>query len=211
MDAKICGLREASSLQAAVDGGARYIGLNFVEKSPRFVTVDQARELALLIPPPVCKVALVVDADNAEIDRITERVPLDMLQLHGEESPERVREVKARYGLPVMKVIGVGEASDLEAIAIYSQVADQLLVDTKAPKGADIPGGNGIAFDWTLLEGRRWAVPWMLAGGLNAGNVAEAARLTGALQVDASSSLESSRGVKDAGLIGAFLEACQAG
>jgi len=107
-----------------------------------------------------------------------------------------------------MKVVGVGEASDLEAIAIYSQVADQLLVDTKPPKDADIPGGNGIAFDWTLLEGRRWAVPWMLAGGLNAGNVAEAARLTGAQQVDASSSLESSRGVKDAGLIGAFLKAC---
>lgn len=209
MDVKICGLREASSLQAAVDGGARYIGLNFVEKSPRYVTVDQARVLALLIPPPVCKVALVVDADNAEIDRITERVPVDMLQLHGEETPERVSEVKARYGLPVMKVIGVGEASDLEAIAMYSQVADQLLVDTKPPKGADIPGGNGIAFDWKLLEGRRWAVPWMLAGGLNAGNVAEAARLTGARQVDASSSLESSRGVKDAGLIGAFLEACQ--
>lgn len=207
MHAKICGLTEVAAVEAAVSGGARYIGLNFVEKSPRYVTIDQARKLALTIPPAVCKVALVVDADDAKLDEITENVPVDMLQLHGEESAERVSEIKARYGLPVMKVIGVAEASDLEAIPVYSQVADQLLIDTKPPKGAEIPGGNGIAFDWTLLEGRRWAVPWMLAGGLNAGNVVEAAKLTGAVQVDASSSLESSRGVKDVGLIREFLQA----
>lgn len=207
MHAKICGLTEVAAVEAAVSGGARYIGLNFVEKSPRYVTIDQARKLALTIPPAVCKVALVVDADDAVLDEITDNVPVDMLQLHGEESAERVSEIKARYGLPVMKVIGVAEASDLEAIPVYSQVADQLLIDTKPPKGAEIPGGNGIAFDWTLLEGRRWAVPWMLAGGLNAGNVVEAAKLTGAVQVDASSSLESSRGVKDVGLIREFLQA----
>lgn len=208
MDAKVCGLTDALNVQAAVDGGARYIGLNFVKKSPRYVTIDEARDLALAIPPAVCKVALVVDADDAELDAITDRVPVDMLQLHGEETPERVTEIKARYGLPVMKVIGVAEASDLDAIPVYAQVADQLLIDTKPPKGAEIPGGNGIAFDWRLLEGRRWAVPWMLAGGLNADNVVEAARLTGARQVDASSSLESARGVKDPGLIAGFLKAC---
>jgi len=208
MQTKICGLTDEAAVAAAVSGGARYIGLNFVKKSPRYVSVDQARQLALTIPPAVCKVALVVDADDAMLDEITDNVPVDMLQLHGEEPAERVSEIKARYGLPVMKVIGVAEASDLEAIAVYSKVADQLLIDTKPPKGAEIPGGNGIAFDWTLLEGRRWAVPWMLAGGLNANNVVEAARLTGAVQVDASSSVESSKGVKDVGLIGEFLKAC---
>lgn len=209
MDVKVCGLTDAENVRAAVEGGARYIGLNFVENSPRYVTVEQARTLALSIPPAVCKVALVVDADDRRLDEITEYVPVDMLQLHGQEPPERVSEIKARYGLPVMKVIGVAEASDLDEIAVYAQVADQLLIDTKPPKGADIPGGNGIAFDWQLLHGRRWAVPWMLAGGLTADNVAEAARVTGARQVDASSSLERARGVKDAGLIAAFLEAAQ--
>ncbi len=209
MDVKICGLTDADNLRAAVDAGARYIGLNFVEKSPRYVTVERARALALDIPPAVCKVALVVDADDSRLDEITDQVPIDMLQLHGHEPPERVREIKARYGLPVMKVVGVAEASDLDEIAIYAPVADQLLIDTKPPKGADIPGGNGIAFDWQLLQGRRWSVPWMLAGGLTADNVAEAARVTGARQVDASSSLERERGVKDAGLIAAFLQAAQ--
>jgi len=207
MDVKICGLSEPESLAAAVAGGARYIGLNFVKKSPRYVDLDQARGLALAIPPAVCKVALVVDADDARLDEIVARVPVDMVQLHGEELPERVTEIKARYGLPVMKVLGVAEASDLDGIPAYAHVADQLLIDTKAPVGADIPGGNGVTFDWDLLKGRRWAVPWMLAGGLNAGNVAQAAQVTGALQVDVSSGVEREKGVKDVGLISEFLKA----
>ena len=210
MDVKVCGLSEESTLDAAVSHGARYVGFVFFEKSVRFVDNAQARSLALRVPPAVGKVALVVDADNARLDEITAQVPLDMLQLHGRESPARVQEVKARYGLPVMKALGVAARSDLAAIADYASVADQLLIDAKAPTGGDIPGGNGLPFDWTLLEGRRWALPWMLAGGLTAENVAEAGRLTGAVQVDASSSMETSRGVKDAGLIAEFLKAAAA-
>jgi phosphoribosylanthranilate isomerase len=133
-----------------------------------------------------------------------------MLQLHGHETPARVAEVRARYGLPVMKVVGVSDESDLAAIGGYEAVADQIMVDAKPPKGAVLPGGNGVAFDWGLIAGRRWTKPWMLAGGLTAGNVAEAVRLTGARQVDVSSGVESAPGVKDAGMIAAFLKAALA-
>jgi len=207
MDTKICGLSDVESLKSAVEGGARYVGFVFFEKSPRHVSIEQGRALALEVPPAVCKVALVVDADDARLDEITSVVPLDMLQLHGDETPERVSHIKARYGLPVMKAVGVADASDLDAINVYAQVADQLLIDAKPPKGADIPGGNGLAFDWTLLQGRRWAVPWMLAGGLNPDNVGKAGELTGASQVDVSSGVERSKGVKDVELISAFLKA----
>ena len=207
MDVKICGLSDAESLTAAVQAGARYVGFVFFDKSPRNVSEELARTLALEVPPAVCKVALVVDADDQRLDRITSQVPIDMLQLHGGETPERVAEIKARYGLPVMKAIGVAEASDLEAIATYAQVADQVLIDAKPPKGGEVPGGNGLTFDWRLLQGRRWAVPWMLAGGLTPDNVAEAARLTGARQVDVSSGVERAKGVKDLGLISEFLKA----
>jgi phosphoribosylanthranilate isomerase len=159
----------------------------------------------------VAKVALVVNADDAFLDGLTAAVPLDMLQLHGSETPTRVAEVKARYGLPVMKAVGIADASDLAHIDAYAAVADQLLIDAKPPKNADLPGGNGLAFDWTLLAGRKyWTVPWMLAGGLTADNVAEAVRRTGATQVDVSSGVEGLVGVKDAGLISAFLAAAQA-
>jgi phosphoribosylanthranilate isomerase len=133
-----------------------------------------------------------------------------MLQLHGHETPARVAEVKARYGLPVMKVIGVAQEADLAPLMEYSLVADQILVDAKAPKGAVLPGGNGLTFDWRLLVGRKWLRPWMLAGGLTAANVAEAIRLTGARQVDVASGVESAPGVKDAGLIAAFVRAAGA-
>lgn len=161
--------------------------------------------LAVDVPPGLAKVLLSVDADNATLDAITARVPLDMLQLHGHESPDRVLEIKARYGLPVMKAIGVADAGDLAAIDLYSPVADQLLIDAKPPKDADLPGGNGLAFDWRLLADRKyWTRPWMLAGGLTPDNVAEAVRLTGAMQVDVSSGVESAPGMKDAGLMAAF-------
>ena len=208
---KICGLKTRDSVLAASDAGATYIGLNFFAKSPRYVTFDTARTLALAAPEGVAKVALSVDVDNAFLDQLTAEVPLDMLQLHGHESPERVTEVKARYGLPVMKVVGVSDASDLAQIDVYAKVADQLMVDAKPPKGADKPGGNAVSFDWGLIAGRRWTVPWMLAGGLTADNVAEAIARTGAQQVDVSSGVESAPGVKDAARVRAFIQAAQCG
>lgn len=206
---KICGLREAAQVEAAVEAGARYLGFNFFLKSPRFVPVADAATFALLVPEGVAKVALTVDATDAELDRITGTVPLDMLQLHGSETPERVAEVRARYGLPVMKAIGIAGPEDVERIALYGKVADQLLVDAKAPKGAVLPGGNGLPFDWRLVAKKYWPCPWMLAGGLTPENVAEAIRLTGARQVDVSSGVETAPGVKDAALIRAFIAAAR--
>ena len=204
---KICGLREAGHLAAAAKAGAAYVGLNFFARSPRFVTLEEARALAVGAPEGLCKVALTVDADDAAMDAILAAVPVDMLQLHGNETPARVAELRARHGLPVMKVVGVSDAGDLAQIAGYEAVADQIMVDAKPPKGAVLPGGNGVAFDWGLIAGRRWTKPWMLAGGLTAGNVAEAVRLTGARQVDVSSGVETAPGVKDAGMIAAFVAA----
>ncbi|WP_372613938.1 phosphoribosylanthranilate isomerase [Aquicoccus sp.] len=208
---KFCGLTRPEDILAAAQAGASYIGFNFFPRSPRYVTPDQARDLAVETPVGVAKVALVVDASDAELDAITGQVPLDMIQLHGAESPERVAEVKARYGLPVMKVVGVRERADLEALAGYEAVADQILLDAKPPRDAPLPGGNGIPFDWRLVAGRAWAKPWMLAGGLTPENVAEAIRLTGARQVDTASGIESAPGVKDAGLMRAFVEAARCG
>ena len=206
---KICGLSEPESLRTAIDAGARYVGFVFFKKSPRSLSVDVAAELAVTVPVGICKVALVVDATNAELDVITKTVPLDMLQLHGEETPERVTEIKERYGLPVMKVIGVMDAADLDALDIYGRVCDQILVDAKPPKNAELPGGNGLTFDWRLIAGRRWTTPWMLAGGLTSQNVAEAIKLTGATQVDVSSGVEMALGVKDNTKIAAFITAAQ--
>lgn len=207
---KICGLRDAGAMHAAVDAGASYVGLVFFPKSPRHVTVEQAACVARDVPVGIAKVALVVNADDTQLDAITDAVPLDMLQLHGAETPARVAHIRARYGLPVMKALGVADADDLAAIDSYAQVADQLLIDAKPPRNVDLPGGNGLSFDWRLIAGRRWPVPWMLAGGLTADNVAEAIRLTGARQVDVSSGVESAPGVKDATLIADFCAAAQA-
>ncbi|PQV56200.1 phosphoribosylanthranilate isomerase [Defluviimonas denitrificans] len=207
---KICGLRETAHVAAAVEAGARYVGFVFFAKSPRNVTVGTAARLAATVPPGVAKVALVVDATDAELDAIVAAVPLDMLQLHGNESPDRVAGIRARFGLPVMKAVGIAGPEDVEKIALYGKVADQILVDAKAPKGAAVPGGNGLAFDWTLIARKYWPCPWMLAGGLTPDNVAEAIRLTGARQVDVSSGVELAPGVKDAGLIRAFVAAAQA-
>ena len=206
---KICGLRTLADVEAAAAAGAGYIGLVFFPRSPRHLELPAARDLALAAPVGLAKVGLVVDADDAQLEAITDAVPLDMLQLHGRESPARVAAVKARFGLPVMKAVGVAEAADLAAIAEYEAVADQILVDAKARKGAALPGGNGLAFDWRLIAGRHWQRPWMLAGGLTPGNVAEAVRLTGAAQVDVSSGVESAPGVKDAARIAAFVAAAQ--
>jgi len=204
---KICGLREADHVDAAVRAGAAYVGFVFFPKSPRNLTHARAAALAGVVPPGVAKVALTVDADDASLDALLAEVPIDMLQLHGHESPTRVAEVRKRFGLPVMKAVGVATELDLSALDDYGRVADQLLVDAKPALGADLPGGNGLAFDWRLIAGRRWPVPWMLAGGLTAGNVAEAVRLTGARQVDVSSGVESAPGFKDPVKIEDFLEA----
>lgn len=206
---KICGLRDARHVAAAVDAGARYVGFVFFPKSPRHLALADAAGLALLVPDGVAKVALTVNASDAELDAITGAVALDMLQLHGSESPARVADVKVRYGLPVMKAVGVAEQADLAALDLYQGVADQILVDAKPPKGAVLPGGNGLAFDWTLLLGRVWRRPWMLAGGLTPDNVALAVRSTNARQVDVSSGVETTPGVKDEDLIRAFIAAAQ--
>ncbi len=205
---KFCGLTRPEDVSAAVAVGARYVGFVFFPKSPRHLTLEQARALALSVPPGVAKVALSVDADDAALAALLEAVPVDILQLHGHESPARVAQVRARFGLPVMKALGIANQGDLAQIDLYQGVADQLLIDAKPPKGADLPGGNGLAFDWRLLAGRKyWARPWMLAGGLTPDNVAEAVRLTGARQVDVSSGVEAAPGVKDAERMAEFAAA----
>lgn len=208
---KMCGLKSAADIAAAVVAGATYIGFVFFAKSPRAVSIAQAAELAVEVPIGVAKVALVVNPDDGFLDDLTTQVPLDMIQLHGAETPARVAEIKARYGLPVMKAIGITIADDLDQIDAYEQVADQLLIDAKPPKGAALPGGNGATFDWDLLANRKyWTKPWMLAGGLTPENVAEAVRKTGAQQLDLSSALESAPGVKDPAKMHIFGDAVRA-
>ena len=206
---KICGLTHAAAVGRAVRDGAAYLGFVFYPPSPRALELDAARMLAQAVPTGVTRVALVVDAGDSFLDQLIAEVPIDMLQLHGHESPERVTEIKARTGLPAMKVIGIRDAADLPQIADYEAVADQLLIDAKPPRdGASyLPGGNALSFDWHLIAGRHWTRPWMLAGGLTASNVAEAIRLTGAEQVDVSSGVESAPGVKDLDKITAFIQA----
>ena len=206
---KICGLRDSAGIQAAADAGAAYVGFVFFPKSPRNVSIADAAMLAVQVPIGVAKVALVVDADDAFLDELTANVPLDMIQLHGSETPERVSEVRAKYGLPVMKAISLSSPADAHQIDVYSQVADQLLIDAKPPAGSDLPGGNGHEWDWTLARRKYWTRPWMLAGGLTPENVARAVDLTGARQVDVSSGVESAKGVKDHDLIRKFIAAAQ--
>lgn len=206
---KICGLTQPEHMRAAVAAGASYVGLVFFEKSPRNMTLTAARETALAVPEGVAKVALTVNATDAYLDAIFATVPIDIWQLQGAESPERVAAVQARYGLPVMKAVGVSGPDDLPALDLFGTVADMLLVDAKPPKDAKLPGGNGLTFDWRLIAGRQWTRPWMLAGGLTAVNVAEAIAATGARQVDVSSGVESAPGVKDPQKMQAFINAAK--
>jgi phosphoribosylanthranilate isomerase len=203
---KICGISTVDDVRACAGAGANYMGLVFFEKSPRNITIPTARDLALAAPMGLAKVALVVNPSDAELDAIAGTVPLDMIQLHGRETPERVAEVKARYGLPVMKAVGIADANDLPKLESYFGVADQILVDAKPPKGGELPGGNGLSFDWRLIAGRRWPCPWMLAGGLTPENVAEAVKMTGTKQVDVSSGIEDAPGQKNAELIQKFVQ-----
>lgn len=207
IDVKICGLKTPAAVNASVEGGARMLGFNFYAKSSRCVTPALAGALGQLVPAQVTKVGLVVDADDAAIAAILAEAKLDMLQLHGSESPERTAEIRARFGLPVMKVISVSSAADIATARDYEKIADWLLFDAKPPtamKGA-LPGGNAISFDWSLLNGQSFGLPWMLAGGLHAGNVAEAVRKTGARMVDLSSGVEDRPGEKSVSKIKEFL------
>lgn len=209
VNVKICGLRTPEDISAAAKAGAGYVGFVFFSKSPRNISLELARELAIEVPVGVAKAALTVNASDEFLDKLVATVPLDMLQLHGSETPERVAEVRARFGLPVMKAVGVATTEDLAQLEAYEAVADQILVDAKPAPGAALPGGNGISFDWRLIAGRRWACPWMLAGGLSVQNVAEAIKLTGAQQVDVSSGVESAPGIKDQVMIAEFTRAAQ--
>ena len=203
---KICGLKTPETVAAAVDAGAVYLGFVLFPPSPRAITLEKLKALAADVPAGIARVALVVDPDAALIDALA-GAPLDMVQLHGQESPALVQDVKKATGLPVMKAFGVRDAGDLDRIAEYAAVCDQLLIDAKPPRDASRPGGLGLSFDWDLLRGRRWPLPWMLAGGLTPDNVARAIHVTGARQLDVSSSVESAPGIKDPARIAAFMDA----
>lgn len=204
---KICGLTERQGLDAAIHAGARYTGFVFFPKSPRNIAPAEAATLARLVPPGVARTGLFVNPDDALLQSVLAQVPLDLIQLHGAETPARVAEIKGLTGLPVMKAVGLAGSADLDQLWDYGLVADMLLVDAKPPKDAVLPGGNGLAFDWRLLAGRKLLKPWLLAGGLTPDNVAEAIRLTRAPGVDVSSGVESAPGVKDPQRIRDFIAA----
>lgn len=209
LPAKICGLNDEAALDAAVAGGAAMVGFVFYPPSPRSVTPARAAELARRVPATVTKVALVVDADDLLLAEIVAALDPGLLQLHGREDRWRVDYVRRRFGRPVMKVVAVAGPEDVARAGRYLDVADRLLFDAKAPEtlAKALPGGNGLVFDWNLLAGRRWPIPWMLSGGLTPDNVAEAARMTGAPMVDVSSGVEDRPGVKNVALIRRFLDA----
>ena len=207
LDIKICGLSTADTIKAALNGGASHVGFIHFAKSPRHLTPDTLAELSPLLPPSVKKVGVTVDPDDMTIDALVRSGGLQVLQLHGKEPPERVAQLRQRTGLEVWKVISVKTAADLAAGAAYVGAADMLLYDAKTPEGAALPGGMGQRFDWTLLANHRTPLPWGLSGGLDAGNVAEAIRMTGASLIDVSSGVESAPGVKDVDKIAAFCKA----
>ena len=205
VEAKICGLSTPETVDAAVAAGARFVGFVTYPRSPRHVASnDVLKALGARVPKSVIRTGLFVDPDDALLDERLATGAIDLLQLHGEETPERVAAIKARTSKLVMKVIKVGEEGDVErGVAAYAAVADRLMFDVA---GGALPGGNATAFDWTFLSGRTVPLPWLLAGGLTPENVAEAVRVTGARTVDVSSGVESSRGVKSIDLIRAFLD-----
>ncbi len=206
---KICGLSTPEALGAALDAGADMVGFVFFEPSPRNVGFELARALGELVNGHARKVALTVDADDTLLDAIVDALAPDLLQLHGKEPPARVAAVKKRLGLPAMKAIAVASENDLASVSAYTTVADRLLFDARAPREATRPGGLGKSFDWRLLENLTLRVPFMLSGGLDAGNVAEALRITRAAGVDVSSGVECAPGEKDPDKIRAFVRAAR--
>ena len=207
LDIKICGLKTPETIAAALDGGASHIGFIFFSKSPRYLAPELAGDLRLAARGQADAVAVTVDADNAFLDEIVMAMSPDWLQLHGRETPERVQAIRDRYSLPVMKAISVSEASDLDKIAAYRDVADGFLLDAKPPKGSELPGGNGVTFDWRILTALDADIDYMLSGGLNAANIGEALRLANPPGIDISSGVESAPGIKDVGLIEDFFRA----
>jgi phosphoribosylanthranilate isomerase len=206
---KVCGLSTVETLEAAVAHGASFVGFVFYGRSPRVVTPAQAHKLAYHVPPRVWSVGLFVDTDDVTIGHTLEQVPLRLLQLHGDETPERAYAIRQQFQVPVMKAIRVASPADVEQAHRFLGAVDWLLFDAKAPQepGARaLPGGNGVSFDWSILAGRQWPIPWMLAGGLTPGNVTEAVRITGAKYVDVSSGVESGPGIKDKYLVRDFLD-----
>lgn len=210
LQVKICGLSTPETVEAAVAGGADYVGFVFFPKSPRHVTASRAAELARLVPDKMQRCGLFVDPDDALLDSVLKAVPLELLQLHGSESPERCAALRDRYRRKVMKAVSIATAEDVARAEQWLGTVDLLLFDAKPPSDpAALPGGNGLAFDWRLLAGRRWPVPWLLAGGLTAGNLRDAVRMTAASAVDVSSGVESSPGIKSPALIREFLAAAK--
>lgn len=209
VEVKICGIRDAEGFDAAVAAGADLLGFVFFPPSPRFVEPAQARALSARRAGGPLRVGLFVDPADETLAATLAECPLDILQLHGEETPARLAAIRARFGLPVMKALGVATAADLDAVAAFAPVADRFLFDAKPPPGGPLPGGNAEPFEWRLLAGRAIPRPWLLAGGLTPDNVAEAIRSAGAPGVDVSSGVERARGVKDAALIRAFVAAAK--
>ena len=203
---KICGLSDPQNLQTAIDAGTRFVGFVFYEPSPRNVSFDTAWNLARAVPTSIRSVGLFVDPDDELLERVLTGIQLDMVQLHGNETPGRVAEIKDKYKMEVMKAIRVREESDLEGIEGFDAAADWLLFDSK-PEKATLPGGTGHSFDWSLLEGRTFAKPWMLGGGLSPENVGDAIKQLSPNAVDVSSGVESAPGQKDPAKIKAFIEA----
>ena len=207
---KICGLSTRETLDVALDGGADMVGFVFFPPSPRHLSLEVARDLGKLSKRRALKVALTVDADDLTLANIVEALQPDMLQLHGKETVARLRDIKQKFGLPVMKAIAVESPADLAALPGYADVADRILFDARAPKEATRPGGLGAVFDWHVLENLDLKLPFMVSGGLNAENVAEAVRVTRAGGVDVSSGVERTPGVKDPDMIRAFIRAARA-
>jgi phosphoribosylanthranilate isomerase len=206
---KICGLNTLETLEVALEAGADMVGFVFFPKSPRHISLDQARNLGAAVQGRATKVALSVDADDNELASIIDGLAPDVLQLHGHETPDRVSAVQKRFGLPVMKALPVADMSDLEVVPLYEKVTDRLLFDAKPPKQALLPGGNGVSFDWTLLDGLSVHLPYMLSGGLTCDIVAKALAMTGAWGVDVSSGVETAPGRKDPILIREFIAAAR--
>ena len=207
---KICGLNAAAGLDAALDAGADFVGFVFFAPSPRHVGFEAARALGERVAGRARKVAVSVDANDALLAASVAALQPDLLQLHGRETPERVAVIRSRFRIPVMKALPISDRADLSAVRQYAQVADRLMFDARAPRAATRPGGLGMTFDWSVLENLDLAVPFMLSGGLDAGNVAEALRITRAPGLDVSSGVESAPGVKDPALIAAFVARARA-
>ena len=205
---KICGLKTPEDAHIAIQAGADLLGCVFFPPSPRNVSAEQAAEVFDMVgDADVLKVGLFVNPTDDELMSVLNQVRLDLIQLHGDESPERVEEVRQTFALPVMKALPIETTEDVEKARTYDGVADRLLFDAKPPKGATRPGGNAIAFDWSLLRDTRWTVPWMLAGGLTVNNVLDAVKQSGCKAVDVSSGVEVEKGIKSPELIEAFLKA----